>query len=114
MKSPATTSPGGLQWWQWQRWKEGARVSHAAFVIWDTAVKFADEGPFFFWMPMMNESVVRPCKVPTAGRNSAPAGTFITDWWEGRILMGAHKAGARCGDQYAEAKFTMTIQLEMK
>lgn len=113
MKSPATASPGDLQWWRW-RWKEEARVSHTAFVIWDTAVKFADEGPFFFWMSMMNEPIARPCKVPTAGRNSAPAGTFIRDGWEGRILTGAHKTGARCGDQYAEAKFTLTIQLEMK
>lgn len=111
MKSLVEATPGGLRPRCWKA--AGSGFTRTACVIWDSAVKFTVDGPFFFWTHITNGVHAAPCEVPT------------TEWkqWACRrfhhTLMGssgshwAHKAAARSSDQYGKAKFTLTIQLEM-
>lgn len=111
MKSLVEATPGGLRP---QCWKAGgSSFTRTACVMWDSAVKFTDDGPFFFWTHITNGVHAVSCDVLT------------TEWkqWACRrfhhTLMGspgshwAYKAAARRSDQYGKAKFTPTIQLEM-
>lgn len=111
MKSLAEASPGGLRPRCWKA--RGSSFTRTAGVIWDSAVKFTDDGPFFFWTHITNGVHAVSCEVPTTEGKQWACRRFH------HTLMGspgspwAHKAAARSSDQYGKAKFTPTIQLEM-
>lgn len=111
MKSLVEATPGGLRP---RRWKAGgSSFTRTACVIWDSAVKFTDDGPFFFWTQITNGVQAASCEVPTTERNQRACRRFHHRLMGSPGSHGAHKAGARSSDQYGKAKFTPTNQLEM-
>lgn len=107
MKSLVEATPRGLRPWCWKA--RGSSFTCTACVISNSAVKFTDDGPFFFWTHITNGVHSVSCKVPTTeGKQQAcrcfsytPMGSPGSHW--------AHKAVACSSNQYGKVKFTATI-----